>query len=148
MNNSGQTIEQEFINEVYTAAETGKMAISELRDDKIAGVMQDILNMHYKGYEELSRRALKMMADKGGIPKGVSRSMEMMQRSMLKMSSMTDRSDSHYAKLLYEGNNKGVVNIRGKLNECESMMSDDVVRFGKESLDLMDSFNDELARQL
>lgn len=148
MNNLKQSTEQDFINEVYTAAETGKMAISELRNDKIAGVMQDILNMHYEGYEELSRRALKMMAEKGGIPKGVSKPMEMMQKSMLKMNSMADKSDSHYAELLIEGNNKGVMNIRRALNECDSELSDEVKRFGKESLDLMDSFNEELSRQL
>ena len=148
MKNLEQSVEQDFINEVYTAAETGKMAISELRDDKVAGVMQDILNMHYAGYEELSRRALRMMAEKGGVPKGVSKPMEMMQKSMLKMNSMTDRSDSHYAKMLIDGNNKGVMNIRKALNESESQLSREVIEFGKDSLELMDSFNRELSDRL
>ena len=148
MNDKDQTVEQEFINTVYTAAETGKMALSELMSDGRQGGIQDVMRDHYSGYDELSRRALRMMADKGGVPKGVSKPMEWMQKGAMRMNSLMDRSDSHLAEMILEGNNMGIVNIRKALNECESRLSDEVREFGYDSVKLIDSFNDELRDQL
>ena len=107
-----------FLNLIYQNAEMGLIGIDavikKVESDKIAKLIKE----QRKEYEHFLSMAKKILLKYGAKEEEISKLKNLSSKAMANVMTM-GKSDKEIAKLMMEGNQKGVLEITAELNEYE-----------------------------
>ena len=107
-----------FLNLIYQNAEMGLIGIDavikKVESDKIAKLIKE----QRKEYEQFLDDAKKILLKYGAKEEEISKLKNLSSKAMANVMTM-GKSDKEIAKLMMEGNQKGVLEITAELNEYE-----------------------------
>ena len=107
-----------FLNLIYQNAEMGIIGIDtvikKIENEKIAKLVQE----QRKEYEQFLDDAKKILLKYGAKEEEISKLKNLSSKAMANVMTM-GKSDKEIAKLMMEGNQKGVLEITAELNEYE-----------------------------
>ena len=116
--NEKQNTNIKFLNLIYQNAEMGLIGIDtvikKVEDEKIAKIIQE----QRKEYEQFLSDAKKILIKYGAKEEEISKLKEISRKAMAEVMTMK-KSDTEIAKLMMEGNQKGVLEITAELNQYE-----------------------------
>ena len=116
--NEKQNTNIKFLNLIYQNAEMGLIGIDtvikKVEDEKIAKIIQE----QRKEYEQFLSDAKKILIKYGAKEVEISKLKEISSKAMAEVMTMK-KSDTEIAKLMMEGNQKGVLEITAELNQYE-----------------------------
>lgn len=116
--NEKQNTNIKFLNLIYQNAEMGLIGIDtvikKVEDEKIAKIIQE----QRKEYEQFLSDAKKILIKYGAKEEEISKLKEISSKAMAEVMTMK-KSDTEIAKLMMEGNQKGVLEITAELNQYE-----------------------------
>ena len=106
----------QFLNLIYQNAQMGLIGIDtvikKVENEKIAKLIQE----QRKEYEEFLEDARKILLKYGAKEEEISKLKELSRKAMAEVMTMKN-GDSEIAKLMMEGNQKGVLEITAELNQ-------------------------------
>ncbi len=106
----------QFLNLIYQNAQMGLIGIDtvikKVENEKIAKLIQE----QRKEYEEFLEDARKILLKYGAKEEEISKLKELSSKAMAEVMTMK-KGDSEIAKLMMEGNQKGVLEITAELNQ-------------------------------
>lgn len=107
-----------FLNLIYQNAQMGLIGIDtvikKIEDEKIAKLVQE----QRKEYEEFLEDAKEILLKYGAKEEEISKLKELSSKAMANVMTM-GKNDKDIAKLMMEGNQKGVLEITAELNQYE-----------------------------
>lgn len=106
----------QFLNLIYQNAQMGLIGIDtvikKVENEKIAKLIQE----QRKEYEEFLEDARKILLKYGAKEEEISKLKELSSKAIAEVMTMK-KGDSEIAKLMMEGNQKGVLEITAELNQ-------------------------------
>ncbi len=112
-------LEVDYLNKMYRCAQMGVIGVENVLDKAHDGDFKEIINTQKREYDKLKEEIELILAKYGfeesELGKIVEKSSEVMSEMKLKM----DDSDSQIAKMMMEGNNKGIIEITKIQNHYE-----------------------------
>ena len=106
----------QFLNLIYQNAQMGLIGIDtvikKVENEKMAKLIQE----QRKEYEEFLEDARKILLKYGAKEEEISKLKELSSKAMAEVMTMK-KGDSEIAKLMMEGNQKGVLEITAELNQ-------------------------------
>lgn len=141
-----ENINLTILNEINKAAKMGMDSISYVLDKTEDENLRDNLSTQYSGYDDISNRVNTEFEKYGEIPDDDSIKNKVMTWTGIQMNTMTDRSSSHIAELMIQGNSMGIVEAQKLLNhnpKAENQVKtilNDFVTFQKNNIEKMKEF--------
>ncbi len=121
-----------FLNLIYQNAEMGligiEVATKKVESEKIAKIIKE----QKKEYEEFLEDAKKILIKYGAKEEEISKLKEISSKAMAEVMTM-NKNDKEIAKLMMEGNQKGVLEITAELNQYEGS-DDEIIDLAKRLL--------------
>lgn len=141
-----ENINLTILNEINKAAKMGMDSISYVLDKTEDENLKENLSTQYSGYDDISNRVNTEFEKYGEIPDDDSIKNKVMTWTGIQMNTMTDRSSSHIAELIIQGNSMGIVEAQKLLNhnpKAENQVKtilNDFVTFQKNNIEKMKEF--------
>ena len=141
-----ENINLTILNEISKAAKIGMDSISYVLDKTEDENLKENLSTQYSGYDDISNRVNTEFEKYGEIPDDDSIKNKVMTWTGIQMNTMTDRSSSHIAELIIQGNSMGIVEAQKLLNhnpKAENQVKtilNDFVTFQKNNIEKMKEF--------
>lgn len=107
-----------FLNLIYQNAQMGLIGIDTVIGKVEKEVIAKIIHEQKREYEEILADAKKILLEYGVKEEEISKLKELSSKMMAKMMTI-GKSDQEIAKLMMEGNQKGVLEITAELNNYE-----------------------------
>lgn len=120
----------EFLNLIYQNAQMGLIGIDAVKDKVEDKEIVKLIKEQRKEYEEMCRCAEKILAKYGASEKEIGVLQKLASKIMAEAMSI-NKEDKNIVKLMMEGNEKGVIAIKEKIN-----MYQDDERIATEVMDL------------
>lgn len=121
-----------FLNLIYQNAEMGligiDVVIKKVESDKIA----KLINEQKQEYQEFLEDAKKILIKYGAKEEEISKLKEISSKAMAEVMTM-GKTDKEIAKLMMEGNQKGVLEITAELNQYQGS-DDEIIDLAKRLL--------------
>ena len=111
-----ENINLTILNEISKAAKMGMESISYVTDKIGDETKKENLSCQYAGYGEIVEKVNKEFDTYGEIPDEAPVKDKMMSWMGVQMNTMTDKSNSHIAEILIQGNTMGVIESRKLIN--------------------------------
>jgi len=131
-----------FLNVIYQNAEMGLIGldsvISKVTDEKLAKVMRE----QRAEYEEICSDAKEILLKYGAQEEEISKMKELSSEAMSKMMAM-GKDDKGLAKLLLQGNEKGITEAQENLNQYNGKDAE-IVKLAKRLLATEEHNRDEM----
>lgn len=105
-----------ILNETAKAAKMGMDSITYLSEKVGDKEMRTNLSTQYNGYENILQKVDTQFEKYGEIPDDSSLGSKMMLWTGIQFNTITDKSNSHVAEIMIQGNNMGVVECQKLLN--------------------------------
>lgn len=105
-----------ILNETAKAAKMGMDSITYLSEKVGDKIMKTNLSTQYNGYENILQKVDTQFEKYGEIPDDSSLGSKMMLWTGIQFNTITDKSNSHVAEIMIQGNNMGVVECQKLLN--------------------------------
>ena len=99
-----ENINLTILNEINKAAKMGMDSISYVLDKTEDENLRDNLSAQYSGYDDISNRVNTEYERYGEIPDDNSIKNKVMTWAGVQMNTMNDRSSSHIAEIMIQGN--------------------------------------------
>ncbi len=109
----------EFLNLIYQNAQMGLIGIDAVLDKVEDQEILKIIKEQHKEYEKFCRDAKKILFKYGTKEEEISGLQKLSSKIMSEMMTF-NKEDKNIVKLMMEGNEKGVIAIKEKLNMYES----------------------------
>lgn len=113
-----------FLNIIYQNAQMGLIGIDEVIGKVESEEIAKIISEQKQEYEEILTDVKDILLKYGAQEEEISKLKEMSSKAMAKMMTM-GKTDQEIAKLMIEGNQKGVLEITAELNNYDG--SDDEI---------------------
>ena len=113
-----------FLNLIYQNAEMGIIGIDTVIKKVESEAIAKLIKEQRKEYEKFLEDAKKILLKYGAKEEEISKLKELSSKAMANVMTM-GKSDKEIAKLMMEGNQKGVLEITAELNQYED--SDDEI---------------------
>lgn len=107
-----------FLNLIYQNAEMGLIGIDTVIKKVENETIAKIIHEQKREYEEILADAKKILIKYGAKEEEISKLKELSSKAMASVMTM-GKSDKEIAKLMMEGNQKGVLEITSELNNYE-----------------------------
>ena len=108
-----------FLNLIYQNAQMGLIGIDTVIDKIENEKIAKIVNEQRKEYEQFLSDAKDILLKYGAKEEEISKLKEISSKAMASMMTL-GKSDKEIAKLMMEGNQKGVLEITAELNQYEN----------------------------
>ena len=105
-----------ILNETAKAAKMGMDSITYISEKVGDKNMKTNLSTQYNGYENILQKVDTQFEQYGEIPDDSSMGSKMMLWTGIQFNTLTDKSNSHVAEIMIQGNNMGVVECQKLLN--------------------------------
>ena len=105
-----------ILNETAKAAKMGMNSITYISEKVGDKNMKTDLSTQYNGYENILKKVDTQFEKYGEIPDDSSMGSKMMLWTGIQFNTITDKSNSHVAEIMIQGNNMGVVECQKLLN--------------------------------
>lgn len=141
-----ENINLTILNEINKAAKMGMDSISYVLDKTEDENLRDNLSAQYSGYDDISNRVNTEFERYGEIPDDNSIKNKVMTWAGVQMNTMNDRSSSHIAEIMIQGNSMGIVEAQKLINhnpKAENQIKNilnDFVTFQKNNIEKMKKF--------
>ena len=132
----------EFLNLIYQNAEMGLIGIDAVKDKVESPKISKIIEEQRKEYNKFCGDAKKLLSKYGAKEEEVSSIKKLSSKSMSEAMTI-NKDDKNIVKLMMEGNEKGVIAIKEKLNMFKEDDIDDDVRTLGEKLYATEEHNRE-----
>lgn len=135
-----------ILNEISKAAKMGMESISYVTDKIEDENMKESLSFQYAGYGKIAERVNKQFDTYGEIPDDSPVKDKMMSWMGIQMNTMMDKSNSHIAEILIQGNTMGLIESRKLINHNPHADGDvksilhDFSAFQEENIEKMKEF--------
>ena len=106
-----------ILRELNKGVKIGMDSITFVSDKVGDEVMKDNLSYQYKLYNEILDETSDLFSKYGEVPNDSDLGTKMMNWTGVQFNTMTDKSNSHIAQLLIQGNNMGIIEGRKLLNQ-------------------------------
>lgn len=131
-----------FLNVIYQNAEMGLIGIdsviSKVTDEKLAKVMRE----QRAEYEEICNDAKEILLKYGAQEEEISKAKELSTEAMSKMMAR-GKDDKGLAKLLLQGNEKGIIEAQENLNQYKGKDAE-IIKLAKRLLATEEHNRDEM----
>lgn len=111
-----ENINLTILNEIAKAAKMGQSSITYVSEKVGDEKMKEDLSFQYSEYGKILDRVNTEFEGYGEIPDDESTKDKIMTWSGIQMNTMMDKSNSHIAEMMIQGNNMGVVECQKLLN--------------------------------
>lgn len=138
--------ETKYLNKLYKCAEMGTIGIDSVIDKATKEELIEALQSQRKEYDSLCEQIVSILKKYGceeeKLGKMAKKSSEMMSEMKMKI----DDSDSQIAKMMMEGNNKGIIEVTKIKNEYQGEdeeikeLCDNFLKFLEDNLDEMKKY--------
>lgn len=111
--------ETEVLNKLYQGAEMGVVGINTVLDKACKEEFRNVLETQKKEYDKISEEIVEILKKYGCEEKKLGSMTKMSSELMSQMKLKMDNSDSQIAKMIMEGNNKGIIEVTKIKNEYQ-----------------------------
>jgi len=111
-----ENINLTILNEVNKGAKMGMDSITYVSDKLEQEDMKEELSAQYSGYGKIVEKVNQLFEGYGEIPDDTPTMDKMMSWMGVQMNTMTDKTNSHIAQMLIQGNTMGIVEGQKLLN--------------------------------
>ena len=105
----------EFLNLIYQNAEMGLIGIDAVKDKVESLEITKIIKEQREEYDEFCRDAKKLLSKYGAKEEEIS-AIKKLSSKIMSEAMTINKDDKNIVKLMMEGNEKGVIAIKEKLN--------------------------------
>ncbi|WP_434310026.1 hypothetical protein [Hominifimenecus sp. rT4P-3] len=109
-----------LLNHVYQNTQMGLESLPLLKSKSQDTTFQKAIDHQYREYKQINQRAQNLMKKKHITPKDVRPTAKMSATVMTNMKTLMDRSTSHLAEMVIQGNTMGVTQITRALHETKA----------------------------
>lgn len=106
-----------ILRELNKGVKIGMDSLTFVSDKVGDEVMKDNLSYQYKLYNEILDETSDLFSKYGEVPNDSDLGTKMMNWTGVQFNTMTDKSNSHIAQLLIQGNTMGIIEGRKLLNQ-------------------------------
>ena len=106
-----------ILRELNKGVKIGMDSITFVSDKVGDEEMKDNLSYQYKLYNEILDETSDLFSKYGEVPNDSDLGTKMMNWTGVQFNTMTDKSNSHFAELLIQGNTMGIIEGRKLLNQ-------------------------------
>ena len=107
-----------FLNLIYQNAQMGLIGIDTVIKKVVNGKIAKIIHEQKREYEKFLKDAKKILIKYGAKEEEISKLKEISSKAMASVMTM-GKTDQEIAKLMMEGNQKGVLEITAEINQYE-----------------------------
>ena len=111
----------ELLNFIFQNSEMGTNTLDELIE--IAGDVpfEQVLLKQREGYKVINQEAVRLMEGSEEEPKGISKFDQIRTYLMIKASTLTNHSASHFAEMMIQGSTMGIIDLCKQLNSYKEV---------------------------
>ena len=121
----------EFLNLIYQNAEMGLIGIDAVKDKVESSEIAKVIEEQRKEYDKFCSDAKKLLSKYGAKEEEIS-ALKKLSSKIMSEAMTINKDDKNIVKLMMEGNEKGVIAIKEKLNMFkDDDISDDVRDLGE-----------------
>lgn len=106
-----------ILRELNKGVKIGMDSLTFVSDKVGDEIMKDNLSYQYKLYNEILDETSDLFSKYGEVPNDSDLGTKMMNWTGVQFNTMTDKSNSHIAELLIQGNTMGIIEGRKLLNQ-------------------------------
>lgn len=111
-----ENINLTILNEINKGAKMGMDSITYVSEKLEQEDMKEELSSQYSGYGKIVEKVNQLFEGYGEIPNDAPAKDKMMSWMGVQMNTMNDRSNSHIAEMLIQGNTMGIVECQKLIN--------------------------------
>ncbi len=112
-----ENVETQYLNKLYQIAEMGTIGIDSVIDKAKQEDLRNALSSQRNEYEEKCEQIVSILKKYGCEEKHLGKMAKKSSEVMSEMKTKIDNSDSQIAKMMMEGNNKGIIEVTKIQNE-------------------------------
>lgn len=141
-----ENINLTILNEVNKGAKMGMDSITYVSDKLEQEDMKEELSAQYSGYGKILEKVNQLFEGYGEIPDDTPTMDKMMSWMGVQMNTMTDKTNSHIAQMLIQGNTMGIVEGQKLLNhnpDAEDKVKniiDEFISFSQNNIEKMKEY--------
>ena len=136
--------EIKVLKELYLNADTGKLSVDNVIKKIEDNGLRNLLLSHYESYNELSNKIAVQLNKNGETPKESNVFGKAMLWSSINLNTLFDKTPSHIADMMIQGNNMGIISINKELNCNSDLLSEDTKNLATDLLSLEQKNVDDL----
>ena len=136
-----------ILNKLYQCAEMGVVGINTVIDSASKEEFRNILNTQKKEYDKICEEIVEVLKKYGCEEKKIGTMTKMSSEMMSEMKLKLDDSDEKIAKMMMEGNNKGIIEVTKIKNEYQGN-DEELIRLMERFLDTEQHNLDEVKTYL
>lgn len=106
-----------LLNDIYQNVQMGMQSIPQLLQETTDTNFENALKEQLSEYQTIASTAQIMLANRKEAPKPISSFSRLSSYLMTEMKTMTDKSTSHMAEMMVQGNTMGMTNILRNMRE-------------------------------
>lgn len=110
----------DFLSEIYRGAKMGVETISNILTKVTDNNIYNELKYQVRSYEEIANEAYSEITNRNSKPKDINAFNKMSAKVSIGMNTFIDKSPSHIADMLIQGNTMGVTGITKSLNSHQN----------------------------
>ena len=114
----------EVLNFIYQNSEMGTNTLTELIEIAEGVPFEQVLLRQLEGYKAINEEAVNLLEKEGHEPKGLKKLDQIKTYFMIKVSTMNNQSNSHFAEMLIEGSTMGTIDMVKKLNSYKDLKTE------------------------
>lgn len=118
-NEMKENMEIKYLNKLYQCAEMGVVGINTVLDKAHKEEFRNILETQKEEYDHICDSIVTILKKYGCEEKKLGMMAKKSSEMMSEMKTKIDDSDSQIAKMMMEGNNKGIIEVAKLKNEYE-----------------------------
>lgn len=130
--------ETKYLNKLYKCAEMGTVGIDSVIDKSKKEKLRDALQSERNEYDRMSEKIVSVLKKYGCEEKKLGLLSKTQSEVMSEVKTKMDSSDNQIAKMMLEGNNKGVIEVTKIKNEYQGN-DEEITSLCTEFLDLLEN---------
>lgn len=111
--------ETKYLNKLYQCAEMGVVGIENVIDKTHKEEFRNSLLIQKEEYEKMENEIVEILKKYGCEEKGIGKMAKKSSEMVSEVKTKMDDSDNQIAKMMMEGNNKGIIEITKMQNEYQ-----------------------------
>ncbi len=122
-----------LLENIYQNAQMGIVGIDNILDDITDKKLKKAIQEQRNDYHDIALKITKYLEQLHHQPEEISSIAKIMTYIDAKVSTMTNKKASNYAMMMIKGNNKGITEIKEKINDYEGS-NNEIINLAKELL--------------
>lgn len=108
--------DNELLSDIYRASRVGAETLDNLISKTKNSDIQEELKREKKVYRDFQDKTFKEIRSRNEYPKPVNKAQIKMSKMGIEMNTMFDKSQSHIADIVIQGNNMGIIGMTKSIN--------------------------------